>query len=62
MNVPIGEESVPNEVFTLKDVSVYYGSNLAVQNVNLPVYENQITALIGPRDVASPPFSEALTV
>jgi phosphate transport system ATP-binding protein len=48
MNVPIGEESVPNEVFTLKDVSVYYGNNLAVQNVNLPVYENQITALIGP--------------
>ena len=48
MNVPIGEESVPNEVFTLKDVSVYYGSNLAVQNVNLHVYENQITALIGP--------------
>lgn len=48
MNVPIGEETVPNEVFTLKDVSVYYGNNLAVQNVNLPVYENQITALIGP--------------
>lgn len=48
MNVPIGEESVPKEVFTLKDVSVYYGNNLAVQNVNLPVYENQITALIGP--------------
>jgi len=48
MNVPIGEESVPNEVFTLKDVSVYYGNNLAVQNVNLPIYENQITALIGP--------------
>ena len=48
MNVPIGEESVPNEVFSLKDVSVYYGSNLAVQNVNLPIYENQITALIGP--------------
>jgi phosphate transport system ATP-binding protein len=48
MNVPIGEESVPNEVFSLKDVSVYYGDNLAVQNVNLPIYENQITALIGP--------------
>jgi phosphate transport system ATP-binding protein len=48
MNVPIGEEVVPNEVFTLKDVSVYYGNNLAVQNVNLPIYENQITALIGP--------------
>ena len=48
MNVPIGEKAVPNEVFTLKDVSVYYGANLAVSNVNLPVYENEITALIGP--------------
>lgn len=48
MNVPIGEETVPNEVFTLKGVSVYYGPNLAVQDVSLPVYENEITALIGP--------------
>jgi phosphate transport system ATP-binding protein len=48
MNVPIGEEIVPNEVFTLNDVSVYYGANLAVQGVNLPIYENEITALIGP--------------
>jgi phosphate transport system ATP-binding protein len=48
MNVKMGEETVPNEVFTLKDVSVYYGKNLAVDKVNLPVYENEITALIGP--------------
>jgi phosphate transport system ATP-binding protein len=48
MNVPIGEETVPNEVFTLNDVSVYYGANLAVEGVNLPIYENEITALIGP--------------
>jgi phosphate transport system ATP-binding protein len=48
MNVSIGEEAVPNEVFTLKDVSVHYGTNLAVSGVNLPIYENQITALIGP--------------
>jgi phosphate transport system ATP-binding protein len=48
MNVPIGEETVLTEVFTLKDVSVYYGANLAVQDVNLPIYENEITALIGP--------------
>jgi phosphate transport system ATP-binding protein len=48
MNVPIGEEIVPNEVFTLNDVSVYYGANLAVEGVNLPIYENEITALIGP--------------
>jgi phosphate transport system ATP-binding protein len=48
MNEPIGEEIVPNEVFTLNDVSVYYGANLAVEGVNLPIYENEITALIGP--------------
>jgi phosphate transport system ATP-binding protein len=48
MNAPIGEEVMPNEVFTLKDVSVYYGSNVAVQDVSLPIYENEITALIGP--------------
>jgi len=48
MNVPIGEKTVPNEVFTLRGVSVYYGSSLAVEGVNLPIYENEITALIGP--------------
>jgi len=40
--------SMKEEVFSLKDVSVYYGKNLAVQSVNLPIYKNEITALIGP--------------
>ena len=40
--------SKKEEVFSLKDVSVYYGKNLAVQSVNLPIYKNEITALIGP--------------
>ncbi len=39
---------MPNEVFRLSNVSVYYGDNLAVRDVNLPIYENEITALIGP--------------
>ena len=43
-----GEKKMPTEVFNLNDVSVYYGKNLAVQNVNLPIYRNEITALIGP--------------
>ena len=37
-----------NEVFSLKNVSVSYGNSLAVEGVNLPIYENEITALIGP--------------
>ena len=39
---------VKEEVFTLEDVSVFYGNNLAVDKVNLPIYRNEITALIGP--------------
>jgi phosphate transport system ATP-binding protein len=42
------DNSLKNEVFSLKDVGVYYGKNLAVEGVNLPIYENEITALIGP--------------
>lgn len=36
------------EVFKLNEVSVYYGKSLAVSQVSLPIYENEITALIGP--------------
>lgn len=42
------EQAAKNEVFSLKDMSVHYGSSLAVSGVNLPIYENEITALIGP--------------
>jgi phosphate transport system ATP-binding protein len=42
------EQVAKNEVFSLKNMSVHYGSNLAVDGVNLPIYENEITALIGP--------------
>jgi phosphate transport system ATP-binding protein len=42
------ENIVKNEVFSLKNMSVHYGSNLAVADVQLPIYENDITALIGP--------------
>jgi phosphate transport system ATP-binding protein len=35
-------------VFDVRDVAVYYGSFRAVRDVNLPIRENEITALIGP--------------
>jgi phosphate transport system ATP-binding protein len=37
-----------NEVFTLRNMGVNYGTLQAVDGVNLPIYENEITALIGP--------------
>jgi phosphate transport system ATP-binding protein len=46
---PAGEERVDREVvFDVKDLSVYYGDFRAVREVTLPIYRNQITALIGP--------------
>lgn len=35
-------------VFELSDVNVFYGSSLAVSEVSLEIYKNQITAFIGP--------------
>jgi phosphate transport system ATP-binding protein len=35
-------------VFDVQDLSVFYGSFRAVREVTLPIYQNQITALIGP--------------
>ncbi len=39
---------LPNVVFGARDVSVYYGDFRAVRDVNVDVYEHQITAFIGP--------------
>ena len=36
------------EVFELKDISVFYGDNLAVQDITMDIYKRQVTALIGP--------------
>jgi phosphate transport system ATP-binding protein len=35
-------------VFDIRDLNVYYGDFRAVKDITLPVYGNQITALIGP--------------
>jgi phosphate transport system ATP-binding protein len=37
-----------NSVFDTKEVSIYYGSFLAVTDVSLTIHENEITAFIGP--------------
>jgi len=39
---------VSNPVFTLDDVSVFYGDYEAIRNVTLPIGKNEITAFIGP--------------
>jgi phosphate transport system ATP-binding protein len=43
-----GESGQGPLVFELRDLSVYYGGFRAVREVDLPVHQNEITALIGP--------------
>jgi phosphate transport system ATP-binding protein len=45
-----GDEDVTNReaVFQIRDLAVWYGSNLAIEGVDLDVYRNAVTAFIGP--------------
>ena len=48
--IDISSEQAPDTelVLDVQDLSVWYGDNLAVRGVSLPVQRNRITALIGP--------------
>lgn len=35
-------------IISTSDLNLYYGNNHALKNINLDIYENQITAFIGP--------------
>jgi phosphate transport system ATP-binding protein len=50
LSVRAAREERPDRgvIFDVKDLSVHYGDFRAVRDVTLPIYENQITALIGP--------------
>jgi phosphate transport system ATP-binding protein len=47
-------------VFDVRDVSVYYGKNLALTTVNLEIYRNMVTALIGPSGCGKSTFIRCL--
>lgn len=41
-------ENMKTIVYDTKDLNLWYGDNLALKNINLPIYENEVTAIIGP--------------
>ena len=42
-------ETTPDAVkVAIKDLSFYYGTMQALKNINLPLYQNKVTAFIGP--------------
>jgi phosphate transport system ATP-binding protein len=57
---PRATEGEPEVVFDVRDLSVYYGDFRAVRDVTLPIYGNQITALIGPSGCGKTTFIRCL--
>ncbi len=46
-SLPFPGAGQPQKV-TIKDLKFYYGDNLALKTINLPLYTNKVTAFIGP--------------
>jgi phosphate transport system ATP-binding protein len=54
------EETAQEVVFDVRDLSVYYGDFRAVRDVTLPIFRNEITALIGPSGCGKTTFIRCL--
>jgi phosphate transport system ATP-binding protein len=54
------EETAQDVVFDVRDLSVYYGDFRAVRDVTLPIFRNEITALIGPSGCGKTTFIRCL--
>ena len=55
----VGTQFVDNPRMTCREVNVYYGDKHAIKNVTIDVGRNEVLAMIGPRDAASPPSCAA---
>jgi phosphate transport system ATP-binding protein len=51
---------VGESVFEIKDLTVRYGSNIAVKDVSVEIYKNLITAVIGPSGCGKSTFLRCL--
>jgi phosphate transport system ATP-binding protein len=54
------EQARGEAVFDVRDLSVFYGDFRAVRDVTLPIWQNQITALIGPSGCGKTTFIRCL--
>jgi phosphate transport system ATP-binding protein len=57
---PRATEAEREIVFDVRSLSVYYGDFRAIRDVTLPIYRNQITALIGPSGCGKTTFIRCL--
>lgn len=57
---PIGENGDLTAAMRVKELSFYYGSQKALENVSLDIYSKQITAIIGPSGCGKSTFIKTL--
>ena len=48
MNMMTKDASSKAECISVRDLKFYYGQNLALKGINLPLYDRKVTAFIGP--------------
>lgn len=49
-----------NNVISVKDLNLYYGTNQALKNINIDIEKNKVTALIGPSGCGKSTFLRTL--
>lgn len=47
-------------VFQTNDLNLWYGTDHALKNINLPIHENEVTAIIGPSGCGKSTYIKAL--
>ena len=53
-------DSQKNIVYSTQNLDLWYGENHALQNINLDILENNVTAIIGPSGCGKSTYIKAL--
>jgi phosphate transport system ATP-binding protein len=56
----VGDITVPDPIFTCRDVDVYYGEKHAIKKVGIDIGKNQVLAMIGPSGCGKSTFLRCL--